>query len=114
MNMKTIRTINLLLLLFLFASCEKKKYPDTVIENEPEFYSSFSINNVPFSFQAGLNDYKVYSSYEQKTDSVYRFISEIRSISCSNNCPNSLKIEFSDSKFTAPGASVDIDAAIHS
>ena len=110
--MKKLRTLLIPLAVLIFFSCEKKEYPESIVVNNPQFYAKFSVNNSPIQLNAGIDRYRVYSSYAQDTSGVYRFISEIKPSDCVSNCPSSLKIEISDLKKRQNNASVTMSDAI--
>jgi PKD repeat protein len=93
-------------------SCRKKEYPETIIENEPEFYFRATVNNQPVDFKAGIDGYQMYSSYEIDQSGVYRLIGELRKNDCVMNCPASLKIRINNYTITPAGEPVNIDLAV--
>lgn len=78
----------------LLSSCHK---PDDPPANEPDpvFFVNGTMDNVPLEINAGKNDYYMYSSYLLDSNEVFSFSGEFRQTSCAD-CPNALKISFSN------------------
>ena len=110
--MKILKTLLIPLAALVLLSCEKKEFPESIVVNDPQFYAKFSLNNSPVQLSAGINNYRIYSSYAQDTGGIYRFISEIKPFDCPTNCANSLKIEISDLKKRPNNAGVTMSDAI--
>lgn len=114
--MRRLKHFLIFFLLFGIFSCQKKKYPESISENAPVFYATMNVNNVPIKIDAGVNGYRLYSSYVQEpidTSNLYSFISELKPITCSGNCPNSLSIKINDFKSSDLNAPVDISSALY-
>jgi len=111
--MHFLRLFILLFLLGLFSACEKKKYPESLTTNEPEFYVDLKGNTVSSFIEAGKLNYRLYSSYTQDQNGMYTYISEFRQSNCPNACPNSVRFEISDSKTSAAGSAANIGSAIY-
>lgn len=109
--MKHKKYIAIILLVAFFASCKKKKYPESTTENDQVFYLSATIDNNPIVLSAGSNGYYMYSSYTQNANGVYSLVADLRQSDCSN-CPNSLQVEINDFKVSAINAPVVIDSAL--
>ncbi len=107
------RLFILLFLLGLFSACEKKKYPESLVTNEPEFYADLNGSSVSAFMEAGINNYRMYSSYTQDQNGLYTYAAEFRQKNCPSSCPNSIRFEISDSKNTAAGSAADIGSAIY-
>lgn len=108
-----MRTLNYILLfsLLIFVSCKKKEYPVSSIEGTPVFNCSMNVNGTPTSFEAGVNNYYMYSSFQQDSNSVYGFMAGLKQTGCSN-CPNSIQIQINDCKVRAANAQTQIDSAL--
>jgi hypothetical protein len=111
--MYSIRLSTLFLFAWLLSSCEKKKYPESVVTNEPEFYVDLNGSTVSGFMEAGVNNYRLYSSYAQDQNGLYTYSSELRQKNCPGSCPNSIRFEISDSKTSAAGSAADIGSAIY-
>jgi PKD repeat protein len=109
-----MKRIVLLLIVVVFGvvGCGKKKYPESFSENAPVFYFKAMINSTPLELSAGVNNYRLYSSYTQDSNNVYRLIAELKSKDCSGACANSLKIQVNDYTVSAAGASMKIDSSL--
>ncbi|MDP1803239.1 MAG: PKD domain-containing protein [Bacteroidota bacterium] len=101
----------ILLVLIILASCKKKEYPLSSIEGTPVFNCSMNVNGNPTTFEAGVNNYYMYSSYQQDSNNVYGFIAGLKQANCSN-CPNSIQIQINDFKVSAANAQTQIDSAL--
>lgn len=99
---------------FLIFSCEKRKYPaeTTVLENQDIYFNGY-FGNEAINLKIGSDGYYCYSSYTQALDGVYLFDGELRKFNCSP-CPSSLKLELSDYRQRALGASVPVDSTFRS
>ncbi len=106
------RLLLFLFLLGLFSACEKKKYPESQITNAPELYVDLNGSGVSAFMEAGINNYRLYSSYTQNQKGLYTYIAELRQSTCASACPNSIRFEISDAKTSAMGAAADINSAI--
>ncbi len=103
----------LLILLFAVTACEKKKYPPSIEENEPQFFVNAIIDGQEVDLSAGKNNYQVYSSYEQDSNNLYCFVSTLQQYDCnSNQCAKSLKVKIYDYKSVASNAAVKIDSSL--
>jgi PKD repeat protein len=111
--MHFLRLSLLLILLGLFSACEKKKYPESLTTNEPEFYAELNGSGSSTLIEAGINNYMLYSSYTQDQKGLYTYVAELRQKNCSSACPNSIRFEISDSKTSAAGSAADINSAIY-
>lgn len=100
----------LAIILLAITSC-RKKYPESVINNEPAFFAKLSVNNQPVELQAGKDNYYMYASHELDTNNVYGFVSELRRISC-ESCGPALKILVKDKEVSRPGNIIKIDSAL--
>ena len=102
----------LLVLVTVGWSCAKKKYPSSVSENAPVFYFKANLNGAPIEMNAGVNNYRMFSSYTQDSNNVYRLVAELKSKDCSGGCANSIKIQVNDYTVSAAGASMKIDSSL--
>lgn len=110
-----MKILNFFALVFLIAvsfTCTKKKYPDSqVIVGEAAYYSKLTINNSPVTIEAGVNGYYMYSSFEQDSNHIYKFIGDLKQLNCSD-CPNSLKVQINDYRVTDVNDVPYIDSSI--
>jgi PKD repeat protein len=109
--MKILNVYIILLIISFCFSCKKKNYPESIFENESVFYFKGTVNNMPISIGAGVDDYYMYSTYQQDSSGVYNFIGNLGKQNC-DNCPNTLQIKINDFKVSAPNAPTKIDSAL--
>jgi PKD repeat protein len=109
--MKSLNFYIILLVIGFSLSCKKKNYPESVFENESVFYFKGTVNNMPVSFGAGVDDYYMYSTYQQDSLGVYNFIGNLRKQNC-DNCANTLLIKINDFKVSAPNTPTKIDSSL--
>ena len=84
-------------ILLAFSSCKKEDpKPNSTTNASPVFTSSATINNVPVSLQAGVNNYYMFTSSALDANGVYDFTGELKDKNCSSGCANSLKISIKD------------------
>jgi PKD repeat protein len=111
--MKTLRKIVLFALIgTLFVTCKKEQLPPNTV-GQTVFSFAGTINSNSVSWQAGINNYYMYSSYTQN-DSVYSFIGTLRSTSTNNN---SIQFIINDYKVSASNATLSsshIDSSLSS
>ena len=93
----------------LITSCAKKKYPDSVVDNTPEFYFKGTIGGVPVDLETGLNNYYMYSSYNQDLNNVYNFIGNIKQ---STGTPNNIQFQINDNRTSPVNGYTIIDSAL--
>lgn len=99
------------MLLIASTSCRKKEYPESTTEGAPVFSCSMNINGAPTSFQAGINNYYMFSSFKQDSNNVYGFTAGLKQNNCTN-CPNSIQIQINDFKIMSPNAPAQIDSSL--
>ncbi len=110
--MKQIRVLIITLItLGLLNACKKKTLPEPEEGNNPQFYFSGIVNGSAVRIDAGVNDYYMYSSYSQNTVGVYGFAAELKQGSCTN-CPNSIKIEINDHRYSMMNGPSGADTAL--
>ena len=109
--MKLVNYCIILLLLFAGISCRKKEYPESTTEGAPVFICSMNINGAPTSLQAGVNNYYMYSSFQQDSNNVYGFVGGLRQNNCTN-CANSILVQINDFKVLPVNANAIIDSSI--
>ncbi|HXB10397.1 MAG TPA: PKD domain-containing protein, partial [Bacteroidia bacterium] len=63
----------------------------------PIFYFNGNVNSAPVTFQAGVNNYYMYSSYALDSNNLLNFIGTLEPIGC-NGCANTIKISINDYK----------------
>jgi PKD repeat protein len=93
-------------------SCQKKKYPESIVENSPVFYFKATINNTPVDFYAGMGGYQMYSACTKDTNNVYSLTGTIRKNDCSENCPSSVEIRVNDYAPSPASVPVNINLAL--
>lgn len=109
--MKNLKLSGILLLCLLVAACGKRKYPEENVQLEKEdIYVTGSVDGEPVNLKIGTDGYYCYSSYKQRTDSVYLFTGELRKFDC-NPCVNALQVELSDTRTRMPGSSVEVESS---
>ncbi|MBA3679905.1 MAG: PKD domain-containing protein [Bacteroidetes bacterium] len=109
--MKNFYNCIIVLLLIACISCGKKEYPPSTTEGSPVFNCTMSMNGVPTSIEAGVNNYYMYSSFQQDSNNVYGFIAGLKQTNCTN-CPNSLQIQINDFKVSATNSITQIDSSL--
>ncbi len=109
--MKIFNNCIIVLLLLACMSCRKKEYPASTKEGGPVFNCSMMINGTPTTIEAGVNDYYMYSSFQQDSNNVYGFMAGLKQMNCTN-CPNSLEVQINDFKVLAKNANTKIDSAL--
>ena len=86
--MKIFNNCIIVLLLLACMSCRKKEYPESTKEGSPVFNCNMYINGNPTTIEAGVNNYYMYSSFQQDSNGVYGFIAGLKQIECAI-CSNS-------------------------
>lgn len=105
-------TILYLPVLLLFAvSCKKKEYPKDEVVNDPVFYFRGNINNNFLSFDAGEENFYMFSSSAQDNNGVYNFMGALRRTDCPD-CGNAFMIQINDVLSRGSGQGTDINAAL--
>lgn len=94
----------------LFCTCKKKELPKDTEENEPQFYFNGIINGNQIDYKAGVNNYYMYSSFNQTTAGLYQFVAELKPTACTS-CNNSIKIEINDHRISNPNGTSGSDSA---
>jgi PKD repeat protein len=80
--------------LIFLAGCRKK---DPVENHEPAVFSFYGkMNGNPVSFQSGINNYYMYSSFSTDLTNVREFTGHLKPFGCVSGCNNSLKIRIRD------------------
>jgi hypothetical protein len=109
----TKKILLLLLTGLALASCKKREYPPEQNADEGAgIYLEGTAGAEPVSLRIGQDDYYCYSSYQQRTDSVYVFTGELKKYEC-NSCPNAFRLELSDYRRSLPGSSINPDSSFH-
>lgn len=107
----TLRYIFPLALLLLF-SCRKKDFPATVPDLHSEFYFNATVEGVSVNLKAGFDGYYMYSSHtKDSSNSLYRYIADLKSANCSN-CRNSLQILIHDPSYAIQSEKPWIDSLL--
>lgn len=110
--MKLLRLLFLLVTILFSESCKKKKYPENIVEGQPEFYMKATVGNTEHYFQAGINNYAMFSSYTQDSLGLYTFVGELKPTNCNSNCPKSMKIHITDFKLSEINQPGDMTIAL--
>lgn len=92
------------LLAALAVSCEKKKYPESVVKGTANFFFRGEVNGEPMVIEAGRNGYFMYSSFDAG-DSIAMFKGLLQKQDC-GTCDQALEIVFSNSHSHHPGEPV--------
>lgn len=95
----------------LLTNCKKKELPTDNETNDPQFYFSAQVNNVPVQLKAGVDNYYMYSSYEQDVNNLYGFKANLKSHNCSGVCPNSIEIQINDHRISTYNGTSGADSA---
>jgi PKD repeat protein len=110
MNMRKTKNILVLLLLVFFAPrCKKEHAAPAVTMGAPVFYFNGTIGGVATSFNAGVNNYYMYSSYTQDTNHVYNFTGDLKE---TTSAANSISITINDHKASGLNVSTNIDSSL--
>jgi hypothetical protein len=105
--MKRILFSNILILIGLAIGCKKVELEP--VDGEPVFEASAIFDNDPLSWQAGVDEYYMFSSNEKDQFNIYSFKGLLAKES--NNCCNSLEFVLRDARVTIDGLP-DISSAI--
>ncbi|MFH1005094.1 MAG: PKD domain-containing protein [Bacteroidota bacterium] len=105
------RPINILCLfaLLLISSC-KKEYPPTSSNGNPVFYFNGTINGNPVNIQAGINNYYMYSSFNQDSTGLYVFSGDLKQSNYTSN--NKIQFQINDFQTSAINAPIVIDSLL--
>jgi hypothetical protein len=97
----------------VFVSCNKRKLPEQV-ENSPDFYAKFDLDNGNQSLEAGNNDYYMFSSnILDSAQDIKMFKGELKKSGCSGNgCGYGLAILITDTKLASAGGNMDPTGAL--
>lgn len=96
-------------LIICFNSC-RKEYPEGT-SNPPVFYFNGTINGTPVLYEAGKNDYYMYSEFQQDGNNVYHFKSQLKTFNCTA-CPDNLEIEINDFQPSLTGGATQINNSL--
>lgn len=113
--MKQIYVLSIALIAMAsFSSCKKKTLPEAEEGNDPQFYFNGKVNGTDYQLQAGVNDYYMFSSFNQSTlTNVYGFTAALKQNGCTT-CNNSLEIQINDWKYSSTNGASGIDSAFQS
>lgn len=107
---------NILSYLFLFFalfifSCKKVDLPDPV-NGTPVFNANLNLTNgETVSWEAGVNNYYMFTDFKKDTLDVFRFIGRMEQEDCQDECVETLVIEIRDASINSQG-SLNIDEAL--
>ncbi len=112
--MKTVKRIFLFIFIgAVFTACKKEQLPPTTIENQPVFYFTGTINSNTLSWQAGVNNYYMYSTYSQNDSTgVYSFNGTLQNTATGNNSIQIIINDYRASQLNAAVTSAHIDSAL--
>lgn len=109
--MLTKRFILFIPLLFLLVTCKKEKYPDSVVINEPVYYSEMNVSGRTAKLTAGENSYYNYTGFTQDSTMVYVLSSELAKSDC-KTCAEALTFEFYDIAKSTASNNIAIDSLL--
>jgi PKD repeat protein len=107
--MKKIRQILVLLTVALFTVTCKKEHVPVSASGTPEFYFNGAVNGITTSLNAGINNYYMYSSYIQDSNSVYNFIGNLKQTTSNLS---GIEVEINDYKVSAVNANTNPDSSL--
>ncbi len=110
--MRAIKHFILVVLFLAGISCEKKKYPESSVENDALFYLQGRIEYAGVKLVAGQDNYYMYSSYTLDQNNVYSYSGVFRQLNCVD-CRNTMEIRIRDSKPIKGGKPNPVDSALH-
>lgn len=112
--MKKVYVLSLVLLAAgLFTTCKKKTLPEAEQGNDPVFYFNGNVNGTPYVLQAGVNNYYMFSGYNQNASTgVYGFSGTLKQNNCSG-CINSIQIEINDYRYSSLNGPSGADSAFN-
>ena len=88
----------------LFITCKKEELPQSTTVGQPVFSFSGTIgSNPPINWQAGVNNYYMYSTFSQNPNGVYAFTGTLQNTA---NANNSIQITINDDTVSAKNASI--------
>jgi PKD repeat protein len=106
--------ITVLIAAIAFNSCKKKDLPEAEQGNTPQFYFTGNVNGSDVNLQAGVNNYYMYSGYDQNsTTGVYGFNAILKAENCTT-CNNSIEIQINDWRQSPYNGASGIDSAFQS
>lgn len=93
----------------LLAACKKETLPPSTVQNQPVFSFNGNIGATAVNWQAGVNNYYMYSSYTQSAAGLYSFIGILKNTSNNNN---SIEIVINDDVILSKNAASDINKSV--
>lgn len=109
--MLTKKFILFLPLVFLLVTCKKEKYPESVVINDPVYYSEMNVSGRSAKLTAGENGYYNYTDFAQDSTMVYVLSSEIAKAEC-KSCAEALTFEFYDISKSTSATGIAIDSVL--
>jgi hypothetical protein len=95
-----------LFILILGTGCgDELELPEPQLET-PVFSVSAELNGQPFQWQAGVEDYYMFTDFEQDNAGVYTFSGRMAQDDCNNNCAGSLAFYFRGQEARSQGEPV--------
>jgi hypothetical protein len=108
--MKALKKIVLFILISaVFITCKKEVLTPSSTTNQPVFAFSGNINGNSINWQAGVNNYYMYSSDSQSVAGIYKFIGTLQNTTSSKN---SIQIIINDDTTVGPGKPSNISNSI--
>src|SRR5687768_8822888 len=95
----------------LFAACKKEPLPSEEPGN-PVFKFSGELDGIPVNFNAGDNEYYMYSSFYQDMNNIYVYKADLKQQTCVSNCSYGLTVLINDTKVSATNADMDVNRAV--
>lgn len=94
------------------ASC-KKEHLTTNTNASPVFYFKGLVGNSAMDLQAGINNYYMYSSYNQDSNGVYNYTGSLKEYNCTSSCPPSIEFIINNYRTSGTGATEpNIDSSL--
>ncbi|MGP8214334.1 MAG: PKD domain-containing protein [Bacteroidia bacterium] len=94
-----------LLVSIVAITCKKEHLTtQTTINNAPVFSFTGLVDGVAMNFEAGVNNYYMYSSYTQDTNGVYNYTGNLKEFNCTSGCPPGIEFIINDYRTLATGA----------
>lgn len=108
------RIFSLLVWIFIVwivvSGCKKKEETDPYKyqEEEPVFSCGGNFNSLPYTIQAGVDSYYMFTSYFQDTLNLYSFIGTLKKVNC-QNCTE-ITFQINDNQYSIPTGPSNINS----
>lgn len=96
------RALYILFLMLSISSCKKDELQEAQV-GTPDFFVSGTVEGTDINLIAGDNQYYMYSSFEEKENETPKYIGELKTEGCENNCSESFTLIFTSEKEAAEG-----------